>query len=386
MAIDDPNDADILVRWDNHVRLTLSASVSTSDLEVTVNSTTGAPNISATGEYFYAVLRDEAAATNEIVKVTELDSGTNTYTIVRDAATKGSYVSGDTLRVWLTAETLLDIANGLNTSIGAVDVRYVDVLAWAKLFGDTLYPSSAFNDSNTALTLPQLITELGDKLDLSETALQTMVGALSIGGALTVTGAVTLNGNVTIAADQTLTVTGDAVFNGDVSGGGIPTIPVGFVSPWMTTTPPDGWLICDGRAVNRESTISPPSTGYPSLYTVLKDGGTEGIYGDGDESTTFNLPDLRGMVLRGLDKSPTEGSRADTDLYRDPNVTSRESRHDGTSTGGALVGSRQVDDLKDHVHSFGTAKGEDGAGNKALWKADVPNIQNEEAGVLTGGN
>ena len=50
---------------------------------------------------------------------------------------------------------------------------------------------------------------------------------------------------------------------------------------------PAGWLLCDGRAVSRSE--------YFNLYKAI------GIcWGNGDGSTTFNLPDLRGMFLRGV--------------------------------------------------------------------------------------
>ena len=49
---------------------------------------------------------------------------------------------------------------------------------------------------------------------------------------------------------------------------------------------PDGFLVCDGSAVSR--------TDYADLYDVI---GT--IYGTGDGSTTFNLPDYRGRFIEG---------------------------------------------------------------------------------------
>lgn len=51
-------------------------------------------------------------------------------------------------------------------------------------------------------------------------------------------------------------------------------------------TAPAGWFICDGHEVSR--------TAYPELFAAI------GVtYGDGDGSTTFNLPDFRGRFLRG---------------------------------------------------------------------------------------
>ena len=73
--------------------------------------------------------------------------------------------------------------------------------------------------------------------------------------------------------------------------------PVGVVMAWTTNTPPDGWLICDGRAVSR--------TAYARLFNII--GST---YGAGDGTTTFNLPDLRARVIVGENMSGTIGSGA----------------------------------------------------------------------------
>lgn len=59
-------------------------------------------------------------------------------------------------------------------------------------------------------------------------------------------------------------------------GSGVPT---GTVSAFAGSTPPAGYLICDGSAVSR--------TTYASLFAVI---GT--IYGAGDGNSTFNLPNL----------------------------------------------------------------------------------------------
>jgi microcystin-dependent protein len=67
---------------------------------------------------------------------------------------------------------------------------------------------------------------------------------------------------------------------------------------------PDGFLACDGSAVSR--------TTYTTLFNAI------GIlWGSGDGTTTFNLPDLRGFFLRGVDdgagKDPDSGSRTTGD-------------------------------------------------------------------------
>ena len=63
---------------------------------------------------------------------------------------------------------------------------------------------------------------------------------------------------------------------------------VGAVNFFAGQTPPVGWLIADGSLISR--------TGYAALFGVI---GT--TYGAGDGSTTFQLPDMRGMFPRGWD-------------------------------------------------------------------------------------
>lgn len=61
---------------------------------------------------------------------------------------------------------------------------------------------------------------------------------------------------------------------------------VGEIKTYAGVNAPLGWLLCDGSAILR--------TLYPTLFGII---GT--MYGSGDGSTTFNLPDMRGRVLRG---------------------------------------------------------------------------------------
>ena len=61
-----------------------------------------------------------------------------------------------------------------------------------------------------------------------------------------------------------------------------------MLAPFAGSTAPTGWLLSDGSAVSR--------TTYKPLFDAI---GT--TYGVGDNSTTFNLPDLRGRVIAALD-------------------------------------------------------------------------------------
>lgn len=68
----------------------------------------------------------------------------------------------------------------------------------------------------------------------------------------------------------------------------ISTLFAGAIGTFASETPPPGWLIANGGAVSREV--------YKTLFLRY---GTR--FGGGDGSSTFNLPDLRGVFLRGLD-------------------------------------------------------------------------------------
>jgi microcystin-dependent protein len=75
--------------------------------------------------------------------------------------------------------------------------------------------------------------------------------------------------------------------------------PVGVVHMWVgTSTPTGNWLLCQGQAVSR--------TTYSSLFSVI---GT--AYGVGDNTTTFNLPDLRGRVPMGAGTGRNVANSAD---------------------------------------------------------------------------
>lgn len=71
------------------------------------------------------------------------------------------------------------------------------------------------------------------------------------------------------------------------------TLPIGAVVSYAGLNAPTGWLICDGRAISR--------TIYANLFAII---GTQ--YGAGDGSTTFNIPNLKGKVVVGLDGNDTD--------------------------------------------------------------------------------
>lgn len=92
-------------------------------------------------------------------------------------------------------------------------------------------------------------------------------------------------------------------------------VPIASIQAFATQTVPADYLICDGSAVSRAE--------YAELFAAL---GT--VWGEGDGSTTFNIPDLRVEFLRGFD----DGRGVDD---------------------GRTFASSQVDEFKEHTHEIG---------------------------------
>lgn len=71
--------------------------------------------------------------------------------------------------------------------------------------------------------------------------------------------------------------------------------PAGIVMPFAGSTAPQGYLLCDGSAVSRDT--------YSALFAAI---GT--VYGAGDGVSTFNVPDLSGRVVLGVSQSHALGT------------------------------------------------------------------------------
>jgi len=89
-------------------------------------------------------------------------------------------------------------------------------------------------------------------------------------------------------------------------------VPPGNVEYTAATSAPAGYLFCDGSAVSRST--------YARLYDAI---GT--VWGSGDGSTTFNVPDLRDEFIRGANPG-----------------------------GGRAVGTAESDEIRSHTHTGDT--------------------------------
>ncbi|KUM02266.1 tail fiber protein [Chromobacterium subtsugae] len=114
-------------------------------------------------------------------------------------------------------------------------------------------------------------------------------------------------------ADKATTLAGYGIADGATSTQVNAAAPAGMVAYFAMKDAPAGWLIADGRAVSRKD--------YPALFAAIG-----GLYGNGDGSTTFALPNLCGEFIRGWDN----GRGVDTN------------RNFGTS---------QTEGIRDHKHA-----------------------------------
>ena len=103
---------------------------------------------------------------------------------------------------------------------------------------------------------------------------------------------------------------------------------VGTIKSLGHSVLPAGWLLCDGSAINR--------TLYGKLFSFIATN-----WGDGDGSTTYNVPDLRGYFLRG--QSSGTGN--------DPDAGSRYAISGGNT--GDMVGSYESHAMQQHYHYYG---------------------------------
>ena len=116
----------------------------------------------------------------------------------------------------------------------------------------------------------------------------TVEGAATFESTVTVSGAATFQSTVTIKGDVHVSskVCASAFYGDGVNISGL--LPPGVIVPYGVSVAPTGFLLCDGTAVSR--------TTYSALFAVVSS-----LYGDGNGSSTFNVPDLRGRFIAGWD-------------------------------------------------------------------------------------
>lgn len=214
--------------------------------------------------------------------------------------------------------------------------------------GRSVIPIFSYNATTGIITTIQprpSSPDDGSRLDNCTTLLQLVDETVS---ALEMTVTAHIGAGDTAHPDASSSNSGFMTAADKVKMDGLAALPAGVIMPYAGSAVPDGWRECNGDEISRDT--------FAFLFAAI---GT--IYGVGNGTTTFNLPDLRGEFLRGWDHG--RGIDEDRDL-----------------------GSAQIDSLASHTHPItGDTSGGDnpwGGIERKISTDDNPVNDGTESGIM----
>jgi microcystin-dependent protein len=113
---------------------------------------------------------------------------------------------------------------------------------------------------------------------------------------------------------------------------------------WPTSVAPTGWLLCNGQAVSR--------TTYSSLFNLLNYDGLP--YGNGNGSSTFNVPNLKSRFPVGLDSAGTFNALANSGGTISPDLSHTHDAAIAGSRNGSLTAKSGPNQSLDRFGNIGT--------------------------------
>ncbi|MEK9150720.1 MAG: LamG-like jellyroll fold domain-containing protein [Patescibacteria group bacterium] len=170
-------------------------------------------------------------------------------------------------------------------------------------------------------------------------------GVLSINGTPNQVNVSSTTGTVNLSLPQDITTSSSPTFSGlTLNNGGVTFadgttqtsaapagIPVGTIVAYAATTTPVDWLLADGSAISR--------TTYSDLFAVIGI-----IYGQGDGSTTFNLPNFQSqnLISTSISMPPDTGQGLILNWHLDETsglviADSSGNNNNGTANGTTIV-------------------------------------------------
>ena len=322
----------------NNASSTLAANITAVQTTIPVQAGDAAEFPQPGTDEWFPVTIEDAAGNTETLRCTARTGSTLTVDRGQEGTAANAFAAGTIVELRLTAAVINEIRSG--------DIESSRVTG--DLQNAAMKPTPlVFDGAHTVVSADQ-----GKVLEFSVSAVASLTEAAQLGsgfafyvkaagGDVTVdpSGSETINGatTLTVSTGTSALITCDGTgwrtvmvtTTPSAGGGGVPT---GTIIEWPVDQFPDGYLLCDGRAVSR--------TEHAALFAVLQT-----RYGSGDGSTTFNLPDYQGVFRRGVD-----GGRG-----MDPDSASRLDRGDGTT--GDNVGTLQMSAFAWHVHAASTASG-----------------------------
>jgi len=219
------------------------------------------------------------------------------------------------------------------TVVGAAALKSTVTVGGAANFGSTVTVEGATNLAST-------VTVVGAgtfKSNVSVSGNMNIAGNTSIGGTVTIVGANVQAANAKVCA---------SAFYGDATNmTGL--LPSGVILPYGASASPTGFLLCNGQSVSRST--------YSSLFAVITS-----LYGDGNGSSTFNVPDLRGRFIAGWDAGTSVLTSVTANMVLGSSIA---------NTGGAQAVTLTTAQMPAHTHSY-TIKASGVGGNEgsgSLW-------------------
>lgn len=245
----------------NSARAALVIAVGTGNTTITLTSTAGFPV-----QFPYTVIIDQREATEEVVEVTSASGNTLTVTRGADGTTAFSHAAGATVGVGFSARDLREPNTHINSTNNVHGVT-------GNLVGTSDTQALTNKDlSNATNTFPSTLATTTGVQSLSNKDLSSPTNIMPSN--------VLTDDNVATVTNKDFSSPSNTF---PVAGSGLPS---GVIVAWPGIAPPGGWLLCDGAAVDR--------TEHAAIFAVI---GT--TYGDGDGSSTFNLPDMRVRIPIG---------------------------------------------------------------------------------------
>jgi len=243
-------------------------------------------------------------------------SGTNTITISPNDADKLYFVQNGTSQIATFTQ-----GSGANVSVAAGKQ--------AIIFADGAGSGAAVTEIKpTAADASVVTATLADDAVTNAKIADDAVNADSVADNSIGAAAINIDGNGT--SGQAVVSDGDGSFSYQSN-----IVPSGALMPYAGTSAPTGFLLCDGSAVSRST--------YATLFAALDNGN---IYGAGDGSSTFNLPDLRGRVIAGQDDMGGASANRLTDQTGGLNGDTLG------DTGGSETHTLTTAQLASHTHTF----------------------------------
>jgi microcystin-dependent protein len=274
---------------------TLNGNVTNVATQITLSNVTGLPSPP------YVLVLSPDTANEEAVLVTVDQAGVTAPTVkieraIETGATAQTHTNGNTVRHMIVGSDLQLVHDHLDNTTTAHGVAgaVVGTTSTQTLTNKTLTTPKI----NENVTVTATSTELNvlDGITASTAELNIMDGVTSTAAELNILDGATLTttelnyvDGVTSAVQTQINTASTAIST---------NTPAGVVNMWVANDAPTGWFLCDGTAKSR--------TTYSALFAVI---GT--TYGSGDNTTTFNLPDLRGRAPIGAGLGRNVANNAD---------------------------------------------------------------------------